>query len=503
MSNKKEDDLTLDEKLAEDLLNEADDNDFLEYHDELSELDDLDKVDDLDDESSPEEKNDTLEVKKSIDKELSNTNSSEMDELDELDNEISSLNDELDELENYDDDVELDDDIELDDDLDDVKPDDVEDDNIELDDDIEAAEDKIKKKNALIMRCASGAFVVMVGGFLYNMMFAGELPSEPVEIASKPVPITHKAEAININSVTPSLDNTFSKLDSAIKKQELPKEPKNNITLSKKDINAPDEPTILVSKNEEPNKATIQPIPVIKEKVDIKEAMYLEFTKGKSRADGISIQKENEISTIIGQDNKSKYELQVGNKINYYKEPVTIVSVVLDDTLALLSNGTYIDQKRDKIDQEIMNLALQKEELERNESLIKLEQAKIEKNKAIRLAEEKARREEKLKADEEKMRQEAELAKALTRLNKLADEVEKQKAEDNKPKVIAPKILEGWSVNGEFKAIKNGFVLNGYLIRDADGNFYKMLVGDSHEKFGLIRGYDGNGRFFVGNYYIL
>jgi len=485
MSDKKDDDLGFEDKLADDLMDDMDDIDGLDDLDDIDELDELDDIEQVDDDSEYEA-----------------APSESAKDFDELDSEISSLNEELNDLEteehDYEDEGEDEDDESLSDSEDDEQ--DAE------EDELEALEEKSKKKNALIMKAATGAFVLMIGGFVYNLMFAGELPNEDNLVDTSPTTQPTLAPVVSVDTQTQPLDKTFEGVDTTLsapsasnKSQPLKTETASNkpaeVSLpsveKKEAINIVD-----IKSPKEENK----PVPVItvSESIDVNKALYEKLTNGLSRAQAVNIDQND---NVVDQENNT-HKLKVGTKVPYYGDKVSIISVFDDINVALLSNGTFIDEQRSEIDERIMKMVMQQKELENKEAELKRINAEKKKDKALRIAQEKAREEERMKAQEQQKAQEAKLQKALQRINSLANEVEAKK-EAEKPKAPVPTLLQGWTVNGKFKAMRNGYVLNGFLIRDADGNFYKMLVGDNHEELGLIRGYDGNGRFFIGNSYIL
>lgn len=474
MSNK--DDKDLDNKIADDMF---DDDDVLSELDDGNDLDELDGFSDVDED----------DIKRS--------SSERMLDLDDLDDEIeelkSSNNDLEDEYmlkkksrqESDEDDFSTEEDNE---------PDESDESDESAADDETSEEESSGSRNKLIMKAAQGVFVVMVGFFVYNLMFAGEVPNEE-NLMQEPVIIDRPlVKEIDINTVTPSIDDSFIAIEDKISKEnELKKESVAIIT----------EKPVLISEPVIEIKEVTHNASNTNSNVDMQAELYRQLTKNISRAHGLTLTDVGGETYIIGQDGATNYKSSNGTEIPYYGYSVKVISAWLEGKLVLLSNGTFVDKEKAPLDNEIIRLAEMQKEMELSEKTILKNQEDQEKARLIKIAEDKAREEERLKAEESRLTQENDLKKALDRLNKLASEVEAKKEEDSKPKVIQPKLLEGWSVNGEFKSVKNGFVLNGYLIRDADGNFYKMLIGDTHQEFGLIRGYDGNGRFFIGNYYIL
>ena len=500
------DDLNLDDKLADDLLNDIDDLDSIDGLDDMGDDIDLDSLDDIDEDDADDISKDIKASEDSIPEE---------DDLEVLDKEIASLNGELSSLEedNHEsNDFSLDKDDDGDEDEDDDDDDDDDDDYDDDDDDLEDMEAKQQRKNALIRNGAMGVFALMVGGFVYNLMFAGELPNETNVVAETSAP-KQSTVSIDVNSKTPNLDDTFKSVEQEINAKQ------GNVTneTSSSNPSVSDKVLEITTVIEPSDKKAIKPKasqeeqPKAKESVemddhnvnnltpvipaDLNEELHKKITKGMSRAQGVSI---SEDGVILDQE-MQPHDVQVGTEISYYAYNIKVITVLLDGNLVLFSNGTFADSERVKVDRQIMEMAKAQKLMKQKEEEILKRQEQAEADKAMALAKEKAREEERLKAQEAQQAQKIQLEKALERLNTLSKEVERK----NTPKKEVPKLLEGWSVNGEFKAVKNGYVLNGYLIRDADGNFYKMLVGDTHEEFGLIRGYDGNGRFFIGNSYIL
>lgn len=515
MTDKKDDDLKLDERLAEDLVDDMDDIEGLEDLDEIDDFDNLD--DDLDDMEVEDTNSSNQEEVETDSAQKGDSATHEEKDIEELDEEISSLNNELDELE--DENLE-DDEAEVEDDESDFEedPEEEPEEDPEEEMDLDAIEEKERKKKTLIMRGATGAFVIMAGGFLYNLMFAGEIPNEQNIVSPVAQEQNAAPEPVSIDTTTPNMDSTFDAFEKKATKDIDTKEPliateepsnrDNKDTTSstndedslsavsddKKSSNSKEDDGLIVEPDTTKVEASQQP----EQGIDLDSALRDKLVKDLSRGQGVHI---NSDGKIVGQDNHKTYELYVGQTIPYYSYNVDVVSIFFDGELALLSNGTYIDKNRIKVDENLMKMANTQKELETKEKELREKREKEEKDRALRIAEERAREEERMKAQEQQKLQEEKLKKALERINTLANEIESSKKKEvESPK---PKLLEGWSVNGEFKAIRNGFVLNGYLVRDAEGNFYKMLVGDTHEEFGIIRGYDGNGRFFIGNGYIL
>lgn len=253
----------------------------------------------------------------------------------------------------------------------------------------------------------------------------------------------------------------------------------------------------------------------VKESVDSNDLINM-LTKDRIKADGIYVKtltKDGDIVIAEDQDD-NMLTLRVGSEIEHYGDTLRVDNILSDGKLVLLSDGFYMDMVEKKIDTD--KLAKLKE-AERNEQrkadqAKKEEQEKIDKMIAAAIAIEKEKIEQEFankvkmleknnavlqaKSVEEEMPQ----AKQGT-LTQAIDRIEKIELSINEPK--QPKLLTGWSINASFKVKKDGFIVNGYLIKNAYGDFYRVIVGDQFDNYGIVKGYDDNGKFFIGNHYIL
>ncbi len=220
--------------------------------------------------------------------------------------------------------------------------------------------------------------------------------------------------------------------------------------------------------------------------------------KNRVRAEGINIidiGSKTKTPFVENQYGKSTNINKVGFESTYYGETVVVTDIFLEGELIFLSGGLYIDTTYSPTNKEKLKLEIQKI---KNESIFIAEKAKLDKEKSELALKEKIAR-----ATEEGVK------KALAKVNKpkkkkdLIEAIEKSAEIEIKTlKKVEPKILVGWTVNGHFTTVKGGYVLNGYLIKSNKGKFYRAIVGENLENYGLIRGYDGNGRFFLGDNYI-
>jgi hypothetical protein len=215
------------------------------------------------------------------------------------------------------------------------------------------------------------------------------------------------------------------------------------------------------------------------------------------RAEGINITdtgSKKKTPLIEDQKGKSNFISEIGEKISYYGKSVTVTDIFLDGELIFLSGGLYADTTYTKVNNEKMKNALAniKAIAEKTLETERLRQEKI--NLSIK--------EKVSRATDERVRKE--LAKANIDKNKsLASAIDKSaEIEVKTKKKVIPKILVGWTVNGHFTVVKGGYILNGYLLKDSKGGFHRAIVGENLDNYGLVRGYDGNGRFFLGENYI-
>ena len=245
-----------------------------------------------------------------------------------------------------------------------------------------------------------------------------------------------------------------------------------------------------------------------------------EIINERSKADGLSIKtltKDGDIVLIQDQMENIK-TVSVGDFVDYYDRKVRIDNILDGGNIILLSEGLYIDSERQPVNakkyseiearkaQELAaaKVAKQKEEAEKQQMMdaaLEMQKAEISqkfsseieslKAKLAKLEKEKRSN---TSIDKEPVASQGTLTQAIDRIQTIESTL-------NNPK--KPELLTGWSINANFKEKREGYILNGYLIKNTHGEFFKVVVGDSFENYGIVKGYDDNGKFFIGNYYIL
>ncbi len=236
----------------------------------------------------------------------------------------------------------------------------------------------------------------------------------------------------------------------------------------------------------------------------------------RKQADQISIEavtNDGKFIIVKGQNDET-LTLNVGKKLSYYGDELRVDNILENGKVVLLSNGLYIDKTRTPLDKvklkEVQKKKIREEQARANE----IQEAKIKAEKSLsaklnleiemykntikeletKLENKVTEKQQGNDVQENKQVVQGTLTQAINRI----DDIEKVL---NTPK--EPELLIGWSIKGSFKETRMNFVLNGYLIQNAYGDFYKVVVGDNFRNFGVVKGYDDNGKFFIGNHYIL
>lgn len=487
-------------ELEDALMSEQVGEDFLEDLDSA----DSDGLDDfintgLDDESDIDEKgvaNDSFEeLNEDVFEENFSADDSDADEVNELsnlDSQISELDDELDQLNNSYDEYSSSDESHT------------------VDDEDKKSDKKPFKLNKFhIISGVTGVAALFIVGSKLLPDSSDETPAINEAVVSLPKENLEETQPeININkNATSSAEPEVEPVRNSDLSELLAESNKNKLD---DDLNA-----IL---KEEKNTVSSHPSDNINASIGIpgKSQLYSLLTKDRKKADGIYVKtltKDGDI--VIAEDQEDNMlTLRVGSMINHYEEKLRVDNILMGGELILLSNGLYIDTEEKEMDAERVNRVAKKEaeakyraqkekELEENQinkmiaAAVALEKEKFEielskKNKII----------EKNNAVLQAQSSQGETKKANKgTLNQAIDRIEKIESSINEPK--QPKLLSGWSINASFKVKKDGFIVNGYLIKNAYGDFHRIIVGDQFENYGFVKGYDNNGKFFIGNYYIL
>lgn len=506
------DDKNINDELEKELLEEAGDGAFDELDDIddgglddfVSELDDLSDDSSLDDSVELYDPEDSLDSPESLDDMEERTDDSEDDLLDDelesdLDQQINDLDQEIEDLEKEG--------------KESVKSKKKEKKESEPD----GEKKKFKLKPFHIAAAGLGVFALFVVG---SKLMPTSSPKPQKPVAVEKVQTEELAKKLPVEEdpdVTNELPEHLVKALDKSKSEDKEDKTANN-TLEKDIETSVDD----IAKEKTEDALT----DILEEKNQVQENDLLagvnnqslidELLKDRERADAISIKtltQDEEIVIIRGQ-NDQRQSVGIGDYIDYYDSKLRVDNIVDGGNIILLSEGLFVDKERSEINSDKVEeirkklIAEQKEKArksrENEAKLNEMVQAAImlEKEKlAKEMASKEAELEKKYSLSKDKEREVETIKSPKGTLDQAIDRITQIEHSLNDPK--EPKLLSGWSINGNFKEPRSGYVLNGYLIKNAHGDFFKVIVGDKFQSYGIVKGYDDNGKFFIGNYYIL